>query len=53
MDAEKTVTLRCECQEPVGFLFTVKQCEWEWVDGEECPEVPKLQQVRLTNSYLF
>ena len=53
MDAEKTVTLRCECQEPVGFLYTVKQCEWEWVDGEQCPEVPKLQQVCLTNSYLF
>lgn len=44
MDAEKTVTLRCECQEPVGFLYTVKQCEWEWVDGKQCPEVPKLQQ---------
>ena len=44
-EPSKTVELLCDCHNQIGIMFIAKQCEWVWVDDEECPEVPYEDQV--------
>lgn len=41
MDESMTVTLYCNCHTQIGPLQFIKDCEWEFVDGEACPPVPE------------
>ena len=33
------VELHCDCFVSIGKIEFPKQCEWEFVDGKECPKV--------------